>query len=194
MLDFSTIDISSSTLKAFTTLFDHWQEMRGENSVPRKSAINPMKISSILPEVAIMERMDADTVLYRLAGTALAERAGSEMTNINTLDTFSGEARKYINKAYSKSAAHPAAGYHRVILSYEKNTSFEIDCLYLPLCDDEGDVRFHIAVLYVEDKAAQRLAMLNKFIGYKVPRISYPDIGYGSPKHDDIPDHVARLD
>ena len=141
-----------------------------------------------------MERMDADTVIYRLAGTALAERAASEMTGVNTLDTFPKNVRKNINEAYVKSAEQPCAGHHKVILSYENGASFEIECLYLPLCDEEGDVRFHIVLLYVEDKAAQRHAMLNKFIGYRIPSICYPDIGFGSPECDKIPDHAARLD
>lgn len=193
MLDFSTIDVSSTTMNAFTTLFDHWQAMRGENSIPLKSAINPMKIMSILPEIAIMERIDADTVIYRLAGTALAQRGGRDLTGINTLDTFPDGVRKIMNEGYAKSAAKPCAAYHKVNMSYARKTSYEIDCLYLPLSNDDGIAQFHIVLLFVADKQSYQMASLNKFIGYEVPALHYLDIGFGSLESDEAPSHVANL-
>lgn len=194
MLDISSFDISAPTMKAFDELYTYWSSLRDGNKIPLKSNFDPMKVMSILPEIAIMERVDDDTVIYRLAGTALSERAGREMTGINTLDNFPGEAKKYINEAYAKSAAQPSAGHHKVILNYEHDASYEVNCLYLPLCDDEEVIRYHIVLLYVEDKAKIMAVTMNKFIGYKVPRVCYPDIGFGTPACDDIPDHLARLD
>lgn len=193
MEDFLGIKVSSSVKKAFTTLYDQWQDVRDGDAIPRKSDINPMKISSILPEIAIMERIDQDTVVFRLAGTRLVERAGFDLTNSNTLETFPEAARHIMSSAYEKSAAKPCAVKSDVAVYHERKTSYKIDCLYLPLSNDDGIAQYHITLMFVEDKKGYEVAALNKVIGFEVPSIRYLDIGHGTLESEDVPSHMANL-
>ena len=193
MLDVSDINVSSKTKKAFKVLFDHWLNMREGDSIPRKSDINPMKIHSVLPEIAIMERVDHDTVVYRLAGTELAERSGFDVTGINTLETFPANARKAINEAYLKVAKKPCAAYHKVIMSFENDMQSELECFYLPLCNDDGEASYLISLMFAENKDEYNIVSLNKNIGYILPAIEYLDIGFGAYESDEIPAHTATI-
>ena len=194
MFDLSSVQLSVSTKEAFNILYEYWDEIRKGKKIPRKSDFNPMKIKSILAETAIMERIDEDTVVYRLAGTALTERAGMDLTGINTLKTFPEYIREDMSSAYRKSAEKPCAGYHKVISNYAENTSFQLDCLYLPMSDNDGVARYHIVLMYIANKDDYRVARFNRFFGYKVPAIHYLDIGCGSLETDVIADHNARFD
>ena len=193
MLDVSDINVSSKTKKAFKVLFDHWLDMREGDSIPRKSDINPMKIHSVLPEIAIMERIDQDAVVYRLAGTELAERSGFDVTGLNTLETFPVNARKAINEAYLKVAKKPCAAYHKVIMTFENDMQSELECFYLPLCNDDGEASYLITLMFAENKDEYNIVSLNKNIGYILPAIEYLDIGFGAYESDEIPAHTATI-
>ena len=193
MLDLLDLNISKKTKNAFKALLDHWIDSRDGNSIPRKSDINPMNIHSILPEIVIMERIDQDSVVYRLAGTELAERSGFDLTGLNTLDTFPPAARKTINDAYLKAAEQPCGAYLKVAINFENDLSHDMECLYLPLSDDEGVVRYLIALLFVENKEKYYKVSINKNIGYEVPSIKYIDIGFGTFENDQIASHVANI-
>lgn len=193
MLNVTDLNISGTVKKAFTILYDHWMDTQNGASIPHKSDINPMKIHKILPEVAIMERIDQDTVVYRLAGTELAERSGFDLTGLNTLETFPANVREAISNAYIKVAKKPCAAYHKVIMSFEKGMECELECLYLPLSDDDGEACYLIVLMFVEDKAKFNIVNLNKNIGYKIPAIEYLDIGFGAYESDIIPSHTATI-
>lgn len=82
--------------KTSQILFAYWNGVRGERMAPRRFEIEPARIASILPETFILERMDADTFAYRLAGTKLCEQYGTEFRGTNFLDGWSEEDRKAI--------------------------------------------------------------------------------------------------
>lgn len=193
MLDVNDLNVSNTVQKAFKVLFDHWMDSRDGNSIPRKSDINPMKIHSVLPEIAIFERIDQDTVVYRLAGTELDERSGFDVTGINTLKTFPVSVRQTINDAFLKVAKKPCAAYHKVIMSFENDMECELECFYLPLSNDDGEVSYFIILMFVENKAEYDIVSLNKNIGYLVPTVEYLDIGFGAYESDTIPPHTATI-
>lgn len=74
-------------------LFQYWNGVRGERLAPRRFEIEPARISPILPETFILERVDAETFAYRLAGTKLCEQFGDEFRGQNFLNDWAGEDR-----------------------------------------------------------------------------------------------------
>jgi hypothetical protein len=193
VLNFSDINISDTVNMSFQILYNYWQEIRDGNSIPLKSDFNPMKIASILPEIAIMERIDDNKIIYRLAGTELVKRAGVNLTGTNILNNFPTGIRKIINDAYLKSAEIPCAGHHKVIMLYEDSPPNELECLYLPLNDNEGKIRFHIVLMFLTNKKTFKLKNPRKFIGYEIPAICYFDIGFGCLDYETLPEHVANI-
>jgi hypothetical protein len=69
-------------------LFQYWNGVRGERLAPRRFEIEPARISSILPETFILERVDAGMFAYRLAGTKLCEQFGDASRGENFLDDW----------------------------------------------------------------------------------------------------------
>jgi hypothetical protein len=80
--------------KTSHTLFAYWNDVRGERVAPRRFEIEPARIAAILPETFILERLDAETYVYRLAGTKLCEQFGAEFRGTNFLDGWHDEDRK----------------------------------------------------------------------------------------------------
>ena len=67
-------------------LFAYWNEVRASRAAPRRFDIEPAKIGTLLPHTFILERVDAQTYRYRLAGTAISEAYGRDFRNVNYLD------------------------------------------------------------------------------------------------------------
>jgi hypothetical protein len=82
--------------KTSQILYAYWNGVRGERMAPRRFEIEPARIAPILPETFILERVDAETFAYRLAGTKLCEQCGAEFRGKNFLDGWSDEDRKVI--------------------------------------------------------------------------------------------------
>lgn len=193
MFDFSNLNISPNIEEAFIQLATYWQEIRRGDKIPRKSDFNPMRVKPVLSEMAIMERIDKDTVVYRLAGTELTERSGTDITGINSLSTFPESVRDIINKAYDKSANKPCAGYLQAILRFADTSSYTVECLFFPLSDNEENVKYHIALQFVDDKDSYKRSKPTNFVGYEVPAIHYLDIGFGAFESEQIPEHIATF-
>ena len=72
--------------KTSQILFAYWNEVRGSRVAPRRFEIEPSRISEILPETFILERLDRETYRFRLAGTRICEEFGQELRGTNFLD------------------------------------------------------------------------------------------------------------
>ena len=75
------------------TLYGYWNEVRAGRLAPRRLEIEPSRIAGILSETFMLERVDAATYRYRLAGTRLCELFGSELRGTNFLDGWSEQDR-----------------------------------------------------------------------------------------------------
>src|SRR5262245_45616689 len=67
-------------------LYTYWNGLRAGRIAPLRLEIDPSRIGAILPEIFLLERVDAGTYCYRLAGTRLCEMFGSELRGANLLD------------------------------------------------------------------------------------------------------------
>jgi hypothetical protein len=67
-------------------LFSYWNGIRGQRLAPQRFEIDPSRISALLPYTFVLERLDAETFRYRLAGTSLCEVFGCELRGTNFLE------------------------------------------------------------------------------------------------------------
>ncbi|MEO1650333.1 MAG: PAS domain-containing protein, partial [Pseudomonadota bacterium] len=58
------------------SLFSYWNEVRRGRPAPRRFDIEPSRISHILAETLILERIDFETYRFRLAGTKVSQAFG----------------------------------------------------------------------------------------------------------------------
>ncbi len=74
-------------------LYTYWNEIRGSRLAPKRFEIEPSRISAILPDTFVLERIDTATSRFRLAGTRICEAFAAEFRGLNIMDMFGDEDR-----------------------------------------------------------------------------------------------------
>ncbi|MEM7774528.1 MAG: PAS domain-containing protein [Pseudomonadota bacterium] len=74
--------------KTSRVLFDYWNALRQGRPAPRRLDIEPSRISRILAETMVLERVDFETYRFRLAGTEIAYIFGYELRGCNFVDLW----------------------------------------------------------------------------------------------------------
>lgn len=126
--------------KTSQLLFAYWNEVRRDRLAPRRFEIEPSRITPLLSETFILERLDSETYRYRLAGTRICEQFDTELRGTNFLDGWSAEDR--ITLARQMQAAAQQGG---VIVATFDTHSFgavtgTYECLLLPLLHTRENV------------------------------------------------------
>ncbi len=77
-------------------LFDYWLSLKGERDLPRRGDISPAAMRRLLPHVSLIElHEDAEHARFRLAGSALRDIFGVELTNRTLADPCWGRHAEY---------------------------------------------------------------------------------------------------
>lgn len=119
--------------KTSQALYAYWNEVRRARLAPRRFEIEPSRITPVLPETFILERVDTETFRYRLAGTRVCELLGTELRGTNFLDGWLAEDA--LTLARQLQAAAQQGG---VVVATFEAVSFgapagTYECILLPL-------------------------------------------------------------
>jgi hypothetical protein len=128
--------------KTSQILFAYWNDVRGERMAPRRFEIEPARIATILPETFILERCDADTFAYRLAGTKLCEQFGFEFRGSNFLADWSPDDRLAISKHFAGTTAQGGVLVLRIEASpgLDDSRHAEFEIVLMPLVHTSSTV------------------------------------------------------
>lgn len=80
-------------------LYAYWNDVRGDRIAPRRLEIEPTRIADVLHETFILERSDAHTYSYRLAGTRICDMFGFELRGSNFLEGWREDHRAEMEHA-----------------------------------------------------------------------------------------------
>ncbi len=117
------------------TLFDHWSSLGQSKRLPARSEIDPLQIKDALPNTFILERIDPDHLVFRLAGTALCENYGREFRDQNFLQLWEGNQRRSIRMLIDQMITLRRGGHiHYSAYTLDK-AQFKCEILLLPLLD-----------------------------------------------------------
>lgn len=100
-------------------LYAYWNEIRGVRVAPRRLEIDPTRLAAILPEIFILERVSADTYLFRLAGTRLCAQFGAEFRGLEFLSLWPDADRAALQHRLSVITAQGGA----VVFTMEARSS-----------------------------------------------------------------------
>lgn len=78
-------------------LVGYWSRLRRGREIPDQTDIDPRAIKRILASVFILEASDPSRPLYRLAGTSLCDRYGSELKGTNFLARWEIQSRNALS-------------------------------------------------------------------------------------------------
>ena len=77
-------------------LYSYWNELRGNRLAPLRLEIEPHRIGELLLDAFILNQIDSQTFCFRLAGTRLSARFGSDLRGRNFLDRWRPQDRSLL--------------------------------------------------------------------------------------------------
>ena len=123
-------DIDTPECRAFS---EAWQGWRGTDLVPRRSDARIEEISKLLPLVSIVELISTELAIFRLAGTALCDAMGVELTGLNYFDLTRPETRARRVARTCQFVAHPCGGQVLYPIAYSSGRRVTTQVLSLPI-------------------------------------------------------------
>jgi hypothetical protein len=115
------------------TLHSYWNEVRAGRLAPQRLEIEPSRIAGILSETFMLERIDAGTYQFRLAGTRLCEVFGSELRGKNFLAGWSDQDRRVLERQLATISEQGAAALLTIEGVADTRHRVELVANFLPL-------------------------------------------------------------
>jgi hypothetical protein len=119
--------------RTLQTLYGYWNEVRAGRLAPQRLEIEPSRIAGILSETFMLERIDAASYQYRLAGTRLCEMFGSELRGRNFLDGWSEADRQVLARDLGTVCEQGAVAVISLEGSNDSRHRLELEAVLLPL-------------------------------------------------------------
>ena len=117
------------------TLYRYWNRRRDLRRMPDRRDIDPLELGpALLPHVGLMDIVDGGArVRYRLLGTAIVERWGSDPTGKFMDEVMSGSYRDYIHGLYRELVRARAPVFSESLFRWDAEGYLRTRRLYLPL-------------------------------------------------------------
>ena len=114
-------------------LYTYWNDVRGDRLAPRRFEIEPSRIAAILPDTFILERIDANTARFRLAGTRICEAFVAEFRGINIFDLLGALDRASLKHAVATICKEGGVGLFVLEGATESGKILVFEMLIVPL-------------------------------------------------------------
>lgn len=124
-------------------LVGYWSRLRKGRAVPDQTDIDPRSIKRMLSHVFILEASNSAHPIYRLAGTSLCERYGSELKGTNFLSHWDGQSRNALAALMRQSLSTRQPICLSSIASTADCGMVELETVLAPVSfGDDGPTRF----------------------------------------------------
>lgn len=124
-------------------LYGYWNEVRGDRMAPTRFEIEPSRITEILAETFILERIDSRSYPFRLAGTKICDQLGTEFRGRNFLEVVPAEDRSTLEHIFNSISEQGAVGVLEIESQDRQKRPVAFEVLVLPLVHgDSGVTRF----------------------------------------------------
>lgn len=136
-------------------LVGYWSRLRKGRDVPDQTDIDPRSIKRMLSHVFILEASNTAHPIYRLAGTSLCERYGSELKGTNFLSHWDGQSRNALGALMRQAMATRQPICLSSIASTADCGMVELETILAPVSfGDDGPTRFLGMVQVLSDISA----------------------------------------
>ena len=136
-------------------LVGYWSRLRKGRPIPDQSDIDPRALKRMLPDMLILDAIDPSRPLYRLAGTQLCERHGSELRGTNFLAGWEVRSRRELGALLVQ-----ALQTHQPLCLSSFGTSqqasvVEMETLLAPVSFGAGDATRFVGMVQILGDGAQ---------------------------------------
>jgi hypothetical protein len=164
------------------TLLRAWDAWRGTRLLPRRQDMILADLTAILSRVVLFDFLDADRIIFRVAGTALCDVVGRELRGCNLLDFAAPEGRGLRARRMQHIVARPCGA----VISGERRSAsgmkFRTEALSLPIVPARPDAAMQIiGVISLELGQPRPSRVSPGEIGVLPEAYRFLDIGAGLP-------------
>lgn len=126
--------------KVTRALIDYWCTLRGDCLAPTRSDIEPRDIPRVLPYVFILERRDAWSYRFRLAGTGLCNIYGMELRGHNLMAFWRHGCQEQLRLLLNDVVASASVGLVDYTAETPDHREVSMEMVLLPLAQDNGEI------------------------------------------------------
>ncbi len=121
------------------------------------------------------------TLIYRLAGTACAEKLGIDFTGLNLFDHIAPRQRRKAEDRINTIRTYPCGLIVHEKLRSKHQTLFVAEVIYLPLCNRDGEITQLLGSVITIERG-ERGAMADNTEAMTAIAAQFLDIGAGVPQ------------
>ena len=161
---------------------EYWLNLAKDGQVPRKSCLRPWEIKKVLPYMVVLELVGGHSLKYRLVGTALVNRLGTDLTGYSIPFEYEGDPGNPHHVTLHRVVTQPC-GYRFVCIeNYASGSKAAAEAVGFPFCDDAGNNRFVVTVSVEFQKQYSELIERNELADTSWVDHEFLDVGYGVPE------------
>ncbi len=162
-----------------------WTTWRGDKLLPCRSDMNLEDIVEILPYICLADALSEKEIIFRLAGTMVAETLGVEMTGRNLLDLTAPEHRAKRGIRTMQNATLPCGAVWIWEIAFVGRNTRSAENLCLPVQPDEPGAPMQLLSVF-GFLEAKHLPVAKNHIQYLASsdHHAFIDIGAGVPDPD----------
>ena len=142
-------------------LLDHWRQARGEQSAPRKSAIEPREIKNHLAFGFLLRREAEDKFIFSLAGTGLCDLFGRELRGQSFGHLWAEQSRSAAKTSLVRVCNLSVPTVALCVGETADQRPMPAELLLLPYANERGEANWIFGHL-------QALEPLSRLIGHKI--------------------------
>jgi len=125
----------------FKKFFDVWSSFRQPGQVlPTWANVKPMAFGGLLPDVVLVKRHGAKDFRFRLMGSEVNERLGSDPVGEQAFRLLDARHHEAIYTWFDAIVAQPCGAMHEMSVEFEKASPKRAKALNLPIRGNEGEV------------------------------------------------------
>ncbi|HVJ51911.1 MAG TPA: PAS domain-containing protein [Aliidongia sp.] len=169
-------------------LLTYWDGLRGDRIRPERREIDPGAIKSILPFIYILEAASHGEVRFRLAGTALRDLFGFELSGRNHIELAPPAHRRLRSYRMWTHMHHPCGACYSRRVPFSTGIREFCHGILLPLASDHADGPPLAIAIEVPEAGPRWLNPAASALLQAVEDFAYFDIGAGVPDKAEPPD------
>jgi hypothetical protein len=133
--------------KTSRALFSYWNEVRDGKLAPRRFDIEPARISDVLPDTFMLERIAKSLYRFRLAGTRICDEFQTELRGMNFLDGWSPEDTEALERDLRMVTEQGGVGLFTIEARSLSGTPVPFEIIVLPLVHTHGTVDRYLGAI-----------------------------------------------
>lgn len=133
----------------------YWSRLRRGRAVPDQTDIDPRALKRVLPIVFLLDTRPDGRFVYRLAGTGLCERYGTELRGLNFLSQWDADSRSRLGNLLSEALSTRAPICLTSIGATQDCRMVEIETVLMPITYGAGEPKHFLGIAqFLSDGAA----------------------------------------